>query len=556
MLKIDVDIHIEKEELLKGSLEARPGQLTFIIGPTGCGKSLLLYRLGLQDTSGIKQYVWGNEDVLVNKKDIIFSSISYVPQKYGLLEEFTVEENFNVLQSIYNLKKDYIPLLKSLGIEVPITQKIKELSGGQKQRVAFALALYKEPRLLLLDEPTSGLDKENALRLIRVLKEVAKTQHAMIIMTTHDVICKQEADVLYEIKNKQIYKIKDQEIKMISANKQSKKFHIAFYRDYFKMYFKHHTKFQFFYSLILIVALLTSIIQQVSMDKYLTSLQEQIPKELVLSNKGEYYYRPTAPIIPSDIVEEIKKHDKIVSVVPIDIQIVMHEGTQYILYNTIEEVDSASNDISISKDFAISNLLEIGDTLKIGETVYHVKRINEEMSQHYVTMDGVPIELLTTNEKDSVYYILVLESPLDLDTVKKDLARQYPDYNIDSHAYTSKMLIDYYNSVNVIMKVLFIGLNIVILFFFILLSLKERKHYRKDDYYLMLLGCNNRQLVVLKCVEKLPMFIVLGILLIMQQFDLALMIGIYTCIVIMLSSSHVFIKSQRLRYLRENEEYA
>ena len=96
------------------------------------------------------------------------------------------------------LKKDQYSLipevLKQVGIETPITQKIYKLSGGQQQRIAIARALINQPRIILADEPTGNLDSENSRRVIDLLKQTTNEYGMTLLMVTHDADIAKQAN--------------------------------------------------------------------------------------------------------------------------------------------------------------------------------------------------------------------------------------------------------------------------------------------------------------------------------------------------------------------------
>ncbi|HJW09977.1 MAG TPA: ABC transporter ATP-binding protein [Holophagaceae bacterium] len=132
-------------------LTLSPGDLVGLIGPDGAGKTTTFRMIvGLQKPSG------GRLDLNVGPEQI-----GYVPQKFSLAPDLTVEENMRLQAGVYGMA-DPEPrmrrLLESVELDRFRSRLSGALSGGMKQKLALCVALLPEPRLLLLDEPTTGVD--------------------------------------------------------------------------------------------------------------------------------------------------------------------------------------------------------------------------------------------------------------------------------------------------------------------------------------------------------------------------------------------------------------
>ncbi len=140
-----------------------------LIGPNGSGKTTLVkVILGLLSPTS------GSVEIKINR-----NKISYVPQRY------TIDRNFpgTVKETLLTVKPELINLL---GLQGVLNKKFASLSGGQQQRVLIALALLRNPQLLILDEPTAGVDVQAQQSFYQLLKKLNR-QGMAIILVTHEV---------------------------------------------------------------------------------------------------------------------------------------------------------------------------------------------------------------------------------------------------------------------------------------------------------------------------------------------------------------------------------
>ena len=185
-------------EVLKDiNLDVRKGQIVAIIGSSGSGKSTLLRAINNLDplTNG---EIW-LEDILVNKNlsskkyekhiNKIRQDIGMVFQHFNLFPHLTVYENIvlapKMLKKISNKEAKIIAKeeLEKVGLFDKINYYPSQLSGGQKQRVAIARALAMKPKVMLFDEATSALDPELVDEVNLTMKQLAKDNMTMIIVT-------------------------------------------------------------------------------------------------------------------------------------------------------------------------------------------------------------------------------------------------------------------------------------------------------------------------------------------------------------------------------------
>ncbi len=171
------------------------GDMVCIYGPSGAGKTTLLKILaGLVRPDMGEVIVEGynlsilDDDALAELRTSI---ISYIPQDYGLIEDFTVYENVELPLLIMGVSEEerrtiILETLRYIGISEKMNTKVKNLSGGEKQRVAIARALVVTPSILLADEPTANLDWENSKKILELFTRINKDFKTTIVIVSHD----------------------------------------------------------------------------------------------------------------------------------------------------------------------------------------------------------------------------------------------------------------------------------------------------------------------------------------------------------------------------------
>ena len=171
-----------------------PGELVYLIGKTGSGKSSLLRILygDLAMASG-RGSVCGTELATLKPKHVhrLRRKLGIVFQDFGLLEDRTVEANLNFALTATGWKDRkkkkarILEVLDAVGLPNKGYKMPFELSGGEQQRVAIARALLNDPPLLLADEPTGNLDPETTEEILDLMHGLPK-QGKTLVMATHD----------------------------------------------------------------------------------------------------------------------------------------------------------------------------------------------------------------------------------------------------------------------------------------------------------------------------------------------------------------------------------
>lgn len=177
-----------KVEALKGvSFEVEKGEIFGIIGPDGAGKTTLfriLTTLLLADSG--TAVVDGND--IVKEYKAIRKKVGYMPGRFSLYLDLSVEENLKVFASIFNtsIKENY-HLIKDIyhQIEPFKNRRAGALSGGMKQKLALSCALIHQPVVLFLDEPTTGVDPVSRKELWAMLKKLKKEGITILVSTPY-----------------------------------------------------------------------------------------------------------------------------------------------------------------------------------------------------------------------------------------------------------------------------------------------------------------------------------------------------------------------------------
>jgi len=191
------------------SIEVRPGELTALVGPDGAGKTTLIRLLaGLMTADSGSLRVLGVDPALDPQR--IQERISYMPQKFGLYEDLSVQENLDLYADMHGVsaeeRAERYPQLMAMTDLGRFTARLAgRLSGGMKQKLGLACTLVRSPELLLLDEPTVGVDPLSRRELWEIVHHLVDDRALTVLMSTsyldeaeraHHVVVLHEGHVL------------------------------------------------------------------------------------------------------------------------------------------------------------------------------------------------------------------------------------------------------------------------------------------------------------------------------------------------------------------------
>ncbi|EPR9104843.1 ATP-binding cassette domain-containing protein [Cronobacter sakazakii] len=201
---------LEKPALAPLSVTIRAGSVTGLVGPDGAGKTTLMRLLaGLMRQDDGRVQVLGLDPIA--EENALHAVLGYMPQKFGLYEDLTVQENLNLYADLRSVtgavrEQTFARLLEFTALG-PFTGRLAgKLSGGMKQKLGLACTLVGQPKVLLLDEPGVGVDPISRRELWQMVHELAGDGMLILWSTSYldeaeqcrEVLLMNEGELLYQ----------------------------------------------------------------------------------------------------------------------------------------------------------------------------------------------------------------------------------------------------------------------------------------------------------------------------------------------------------------------
>ena len=170
------------------SIEVRAGELTALVGPDGAGKTTLIRLMaGLLAADGGTLSVLGIDPAVDPQQ--VQDRIGYMPQKFGLYEDLSVQENLDLYADLHGVTAEersqrYPQLMQMTDLGRFTSRLAGRLSGGMKQKLGLACTLVRSPELLLLDEPTVGVDPLSRRELWVIVQHLVREQGLTVLTST------------------------------------------------------------------------------------------------------------------------------------------------------------------------------------------------------------------------------------------------------------------------------------------------------------------------------------------------------------------------------------
>ncbi len=197
------------------SFSLAAGDAAAIMGPSGSGKSSLLYVLGALEPPSSGTITLDGQNPFQLSPDGLAAfrnrSVGFVFQDHCLLPQCTVLENVLVPTLVAEDDggdaKRARDLVEQVGLAGRIDHRPGELSGGERQRVAIARALVRAPRMVLCDEPTGNLDRASADQIAALLLDLHHRQRGVLIVVTHSAQLAARFPIRFELQDRRLQRV-------------------------------------------------------------------------------------------------------------------------------------------------------------------------------------------------------------------------------------------------------------------------------------------------------------------------------------------------------------
>jgi ABC-2 type transport system ATP-binding protein len=174
--------------LVNVSFKIRMGSISSLVGPDGAGKTTLI-RVALGLLCPEKGDITLFDTAIASAPSYVQTVTGYMPQRFGLYEDLTVNENLDLYADLQGVPpaerpERYRELMKMTNLQNFTSWLAGRLSGGMKQKLGLACTLLRSPKLLLLDEPTVGVDPISRRELWSIVSRLVKEEHMTVLLST------------------------------------------------------------------------------------------------------------------------------------------------------------------------------------------------------------------------------------------------------------------------------------------------------------------------------------------------------------------------------------
>lgn len=565
----NINLTFDRELIKNGELYVPNEQLTVLFGPSGSGKSSLLYDMAFLTKQAQMDYIFDGIDVHTLSqdeiKDIQRNQIAFVFQNIPLFDSMNLMENIRFFSSLThdefdeNQARQY---LTDLELYLDDQTPIEHLSGGERQRLAIICALMKDTPYIFMDEPTAYLDEDNRQEFLKIIDLLKNQYHKTILIATHDELLKNVCDQLYEIRNQRIYCLKKQDVfETKTIHHISNTFHqlSVFFQYQFKKEKWKHRIFQLFLILILFISTFMGVYFQYYQNQLMQSVNDYESLQLVVEMDHNISSSQIRDIGNIEHIQRVEKIFPLISdnnylVCPyLESDFFYHDIAQtfdtpsytgvYINYEVYRDtqnqgiellfdnqkievqpqfqLDKTFDDYALNLSLARIVYIPYDDYMEI----YHARGFENNQT---------PFALITIDQKES--YIDVLEK----------LSSQYEDMTLDSHQEILTLL-DVKQMADYLSGTMIIILFIIVVVSIILLKINDYYHMRFAQVLLEANGIKDQNIMkahILKDASLyiLPMFISY-IMLIGCYWGLGILkikMAVYSMAILMMSSLLIF----------------